>query len=251
MTTRGKYMNIKVMGRDPSILSSLPETTIFTGENFDQMVKKYGTVILKPNKGSGGVGVMKVSRLSEGKYSVHSGTVKKVFTNKADVHLHLIRSTSSRTYIVQRYISLAKINGSPFDIRVMVQRKTGVPWMVTGKLAKVAGPNHIVTNVARSKGYVLPAISALTKTFSSEKSKSILKKLDGICLRAAKKLEEAYGFRTIGFDIAIDQEGSPWILESNSKPAISFFRKLNDKSYYQKILQMAPSKDYLKHFTSM
>ncbi|MEW9674059.1 YheC/YheD family protein [Ammoniphilus sp. 3BR4] len=244
-------MNIKVMGRDPSILSSLPETKIFTSKNFDEMMDQYGTVILKPNSGGGGAGVMKVSRLSGGEYLIHRGTVKKVLSSKEGALGYLIRNTSSRTYIVQQYIPMSTINGRPFDLRVMVQRKKEVPWIITGKLAKVAGPHHIITNVARSKGYVLSATSALTKTFSNEKAESILKKLDEICLRAAKQLEEAYGFKTIGFDMAIDKEGNPWVLESNSKPAISFFRKLNDKSYYRNMLKMAPSKDFGKHFTSM
>jgi len=248
MTIRGKYMNMKVMGRDPSILSSLPDTKLFSNKNFDEMIQKYETVIIKPNAGGGGAGVMKVSRLPEGKYLVHKGAGKKVLSSKAAALRYLEGSTISRRHIVQQYIPLSTIDGCPFDLRVMIQRKKGVPWTITGKLAKVAGANHFITNVARSRGYVLPALSALTKSFSDKKAETILKKLDRICLSAAKQLEIAYGFQTIGFDIAIDQKGNPWILESNSKPAISFFRKLQDKSLYRRMLEMAPSKEYRKHF---
>ncbi|MBP1934498.1 YheC/YheD family protein [Ammoniphilus resinae] len=241
-------MNMKVMGRDPSLLSSLPETKLYTEVNFDMMIQRYETVILKPNRGGGGAGVMKVSRLVGGKYIIQRGAMKKVFSSRASTIGYINQYKSSKTYIVQRYIPLSTIDDSPFDLRVMVQRKKGVPWTITGKLAKVAGTNHFITNVARSRGYILPALSALTKSFSNKKAAAILKKLDRICLSAAKQLEAAYGFQTIGFDIAIDQKGNPWILESNSKPAISFFRKLQDKSFYRQMLDMAPSKDYRKHF---
>jgi hypothetical protein len=144
---------------------------------------------------------------------------------------------------------MCKVNGRPFDLRVMVQRKKGIPWTITGKLAKIAGPNHIITNTARSKGYVLPALNALTKTFSRKQSELILNRLDQICLHAAKQLGKAYGIRTYGFDMAVDHNGDTWVFEANERPAIAFFRKLKDKSYYHKILATAPTKDYHKHFT--
>lgn len=249
MRKRGKLAYGQVMGRDPFVRPSLPETKMFSGESFDQMINRYGAVIVKPNWGLGGQGVMKVSRLSNGKYLIHYGMNRQVFSSKTAALVRLRQYISHRPYIVQRYISMCKVNGRPFDLRVMLQRKKGIPWTVTGKLAKVAGPNRIITNTARSKGYVLPAMSALTKTFSRRQSELILNKLDQICLHAAKLLGKAYGLRIYGFDMAVDRNGNTWVFEANERPAIAFFRKLKDKSYYHKILATAPTKNYDKHFT--
>ncbi len=249
MTKRGKHANIQVMGRDHSIRASLPETRIFTSKSFYEMLNRYVTVILKPNFGTGGAGVIKVSRLHDGKYSIHFGTTKRVLKGQKAALVYLRRFTTAKSYIVQRYISLAKVNGRPFDLRVMVQRKNGVPWTVTGKLAKVAGPNRIITNVARSNGYVLSAMNALTRTFSTKQSAAILENLDRICLHASRQLGMAYGRRTLGFDMAVDQKGEIWVLEANPKPAIAFFKRLKNKSYYRKILLLAPSTSYGRHFT--
>jgi glutathione synthase/RimK-type ligase-like ATP-grasp enzyme len=249
MTKRGKHMNIVVMGHDKSIRSSLPETRLYSSENFNNMINRYGTIIVKPNFGTGGAGVLKVSRLRDGKYSVHYGTSKRIIVGQNAVLSFLRRFTSATSYIVQQYVTLARINGRPFDLRVMVQRKEGVPWTVTGKLAKVAGPNYIVTNVARSKGYALSAMGALTRNFSTKQSAAILGNLDRVCLHAAKQIGIAYGRRTLGFDMAVDKNGKIWVLEANPKPAIGFFKWLKNKSYYRKILKMAPSKAYHWYFT--
>lgn len=249
MTKRGKHMNIVVMGRDHSIRSSLPETQIFSKQSFLTMMDRYGTVILKPNFGSGGAGVIKVSRLSGGKYRIHLGTTTRILSNKSAALVYLRRFTGAKQYIVQRYISMAKVKGRPFDLRVMVQRRAGVPWTVTGRLAKVAGPNWVITNVARSKGYVLTAMNALTRTFPKNKAAAILKQMDKVCLHAARQLDTAYGRRTLGFDMAVDDKGNVWVLEANPKPAIGFFKKLKDKTYYRRILATAPSTSYERYFT--
>lgn len=237
MAMGGKYRNYHVMRRDASLHSALPQTEIFRSDNFHRMIDRYGSVIVKPAYGEKGIGIIKVSYKSGGKYIIHTGAVKKTITGKTAAFAYVKRLTKSKPNIVQRYIALAKVNGRPLDLRVMVQRKEGEPWAVTGKLAKVAGANHFITNVARSKGYVLPAMEALTKTFTRERSSSILKELDSVALRAAEQIGEAYNREIIGFDMAVDDHGKTWIIEQNPKPALSLFLKLKDKSQYRTILR--------------
>ena len=123
MKRPGKLEYSQVMGRAPFVRSSLPETKMFTRESFDQMINRYGTVIVKPNWGSGGAGVVKVSRQSNGKYVIHYGANRQVFPHKTAALFFLRQYISHRTYIVQRCISMCKVNGRPFDLRVMIQRK--------------------------------------------------------------------------------------------------------------------------------
>ena len=250
MRKRGKLSIWSGNGTGYFVRPSLPETKMFSGESFVQMINRYGAVIVKPNWGLGGQGVMKVSRLSNGKYLIHYGMNRQVFSSKQQHWFVLRQYISHRPYIVQRYISMCKVNGRPFDLRVMLQRKKGIPWTVTGKLAKVAGPNRIITNTARSKGYVLPAMSALTKTFSRRQSELILNKLDQICLHAAKHWERHMGLESMAsiWPLTV-MEIHGCLKLTKDRLLLLYFRKLKDKSYYHKILATAPTRNYHKHFT--
>lgn len=235
MSRKGKYANYLVLQRDPSLRPALPQTRQFNSGNFSQMIDSYGSVIVKPTFGSRGVGVTKVSQLGRNRYLIHRGVKQVTRYGKGLAYAYLKQKAGKKPYIVQRYVHLARVNNHPIDLRVMVQRKKGGPWRVTGKLAKVAGANHIITNVHRSKGYVLPTMTALTRTFSRSTASGILAKVNRVGLRAAKRMGRAYGYRKIGFDMAVDRNSKVWILEGNSRPALSLFLKLKDKSQYRMI----------------
>jgi glutathione synthase/RimK-type ligase-like ATP-grasp enzyme len=71
------------------------------------------------------------------------------------------------------YVALAKIDDSPFDIRVIVQRKIGSnEWNITGCYAKVAKTGFFKTNLAAG-GTVLPVEEAIKRS-SIDKSIDIL-----------------------------------------------------------------------------
>jgi hypothetical protein len=238
MARRGKDANMQYMRRDASLRPFLPSTRLFHARSLYQMLRAYGSVIVKPRFGSGGVGVIKVTGLQGNRYAVRYGTSRRVIRGRAALLTHLRRVIRSKPYIVQRCIRLLHIRGRPVDFRVMVQRKTRTAsWKVTAKLAKVAGANHVITNVARSKGYVLPTLRALRTRFSRRRAISIMAGMNHIGLRAAMQVGKTYGWRTIGIDMAIDRKGKGWVLETNSKPNLSLFLKLKNKRLYRNILR--------------
>ena len=61
----------------------------------------------------------------------------------------------------------------------------------------------------------------------------LLSEIDKIALLAGAKLNPKY--RTIGFDIGIDQKGNIWIIEVNFYPVLSMFNLLKDKTMYRTI----------------
>ncbi|MEX2104874.1 MAG: YheC/YheD family protein, partial [Bacilli bacterium] len=152
--------------------------------------------------------------------------------------IYIRKLVGSTPHIVQQYIALAEVGGRPIDIRVMVQRMKSRPWNITGSLAKVAGAKHIVTNVARSKGYVLPTRTALKKTFGNDKKvEKIVSSLNQTSMIAAKQLGKSYSTRKVGLDMGIDTNGKVWIIEPNFDPAFSLFLKLKDKTMYRTIVK--------------
>jgi hypothetical protein len=232
-----KYTKYAVLFREPSLRPALPETLPLTKANMSRLLAKYSKVVAKPSGGSGGAGVMMVSSLGNNRYSVHYGRGSFRFAG-LDKAFAYVRNQVKTSYIVQRGISLARVNGRPFDIRVMVQRSRGGPWVVTGLLAKVAGPGYFVTNILRSKGKVLPLSPAIRLSNAGHlSSAAIIGRIRSVALRAARRLATYYtSQRVFGFDMGIDSNGKVWIIEANLTPQIFLFLKLRDKRMYRTIL---------------
>ncbi len=205
---------------------------------FQQMLAKYKKVIVKPVGGSRGQGVFQVSALGNHLYEVHIENRKYKVRGKRQAFALIKSQVGARDYMVQRCISRADINGRPFDMRVIVQRKTNsTHWVVTAKVAKVAGNGYIVSNIERSKGTILPVGTALRYSSLKGHSPHLLQKnLDRVALQSVFRLRELFpGHRIYGFDLALDRHGRVWIIEGNLFPSRSHFRKLADKTMLRRI----------------
>ncbi|WP_166240817.1 YheC/YheD family protein [Paenibacillus turpanensis] len=234
---RSKYTKYRLLKRSAKISRYLPKTLRMSKKHFRSMLSKYKKVIVKPSVGSKGSGVMSVSSLKGGRYKVQYGKKKKTVSSRQAAYSYIRNKSKNRSLIVQKKIRLAKVKGRPFDVRIMIQRKENRSWVVTGKLAKVAGSGYIITNVNRSGGKVLPLTRAIRSSNIKHKSKTKIKrKLNTLAVRTAVHLSKYYDIRIIGLDVGLDRRGKPWIIEANFKPAKSMFLKLKDKSMYRRIM---------------
>lgn len=222
------------MRQQNDLSTHLPETCLFNEESFWTMIDKYDVVMIKPTRGYQGKGVVQVSYIEEEQYEFHSLYKKYVVKGKHQAFEHLKdHYCSNKHYIVQQKIPLAQINGCPYDIRVMTQRKkNSEKWEVTGTLAKVAAENFVITNYPQ-KIIPLPAAIELSLKGSTEKLHT---EIERVCLTTAEQIGSYYeSTRIFGFDIGLDVEGRVWIIEANLKPSISMFKSLEDLSMYKKI----------------
>jgi hypothetical protein len=232
----GKWSKHQHLVQDERLQEYLPETTLFTPETLWEYTAKYKTVILKPSGGGGGVGIIQVTSLGDDRYSVHAGSSTLSVEGKANTVSYVRSLFRPKPYLIQPRIRLGRIEGRPFDVRIMVQRRKGQPWKVTGWLVKLAGPGFVVTNIARSRGKVLPLETAFRLSDIHE-TPDLLQKLREVALTAADRLGTVYpGLRMIGLDMGIDVNGKPWIIEANFRPALSLFQKLPDRRCYRRIV---------------
>ncbi|WP_274361742.1 YheC/YheD family protein [Paenibacillus thermotolerans] len=233
-----KWAKYKVLRGSGAVVSALPNTAPMSGRTFWSFLARYGTVIVKPSNGEGGVRVIQVASLGGGKYEVHYGRMRRRFASKAAVYSFVCALTRKGIFIVQQKIPLARVGGRPFDLRVMVQRGGGGSWAITGKLAKIAGAGFMITNTARSRGRVAPVTAALRSAgFTAPRIRSIQAKIDRVSVASAKRLRQRYPFlRTVGMDIGVDHRGKVWIIETNFAPAKSLFLRLKDKTMYRRII---------------
>jgi glutathione synthase/RimK-type ligase-like ATP-grasp enzyme len=231
-----KWTKYKLLRKSEELRVNLPETEWLKESTFWRMLNKYEQVIIKPTGSYGGHGVIRFKKLNTSEYELQDGAKKKRFTDQDQVNTFLKKKTG-KNYIVQQRIPLATVNGRPFDLRVMVQRRPHSKWQVTGKLAKVAGAGFIVTNIRMSSGKVVSVEHALKRSqLKSMRSGDLLAKLDKVALKSAAKLGPSYRWvKTMGIDMAFDKEGHVWIIEVNYAPMLELFLKLKDKSIFRRI----------------
>lgn len=232
-----KLYKHEVISKRSKVQKNAPESVIFTKKSLDQMLGKYKELIIKPRYGSQGRGIRKITVQDNGTFHVQYMTKTEVIKNKEELY-RFIKNAELKRYqgfIVQKYISIAKIDGRPFDIRYIVQRKKGdVDWQIIGKYAKLAGEGYFITNLAHG-AKVLTVEDALQQ-INIEKVQNTLNEMDQIVLLATKQLSKHIKSHFIwGFDIAIDNNGEIWIIEANSKPGIKGFQLLGDLETYKKI----------------
>ncbi|EGK07424.1 hypothetical protein HMPREF9374_3707 [Desmospora sp. 8437] len=237
---KDKWLRYLFMEKDNRLIPHLPETHLFTKKSLQEMIDKYGQVILKPAIGSRGFGVIHVSPLKNNRYQIHHENKKTKIQGIKKTYRKLKELTGSRRYMVQKRVQLAQIGSRPFDIRVIVQRKSSSdPWKVTGKMAKVAGKGYIVTNNERSNGSLMTVKRAIQKSSLKHLSlQHILSEIDQVALLSAESLTGRYpDHRIYGLDMGVDQQGQIWIIEANRSPMLSHFRKLKDQRMYRRILK--------------
>ncbi|NOU98578.1 hypothetical protein GC097_00870 [Paenibacillus sp. LMG 31457] len=234
----GKYIFMK---KYKMISSFLPDTRKATLSNIKTMLRMYGSVYLKPDEGTGGHGIYKITE-EKNNFVFHTGSNVRNY-NSLNVLVNSIQKKLIRDkYIVQERIILLKYKNRPFDIRVMLQKNEKGTLDVTGIIGRQAKRNKIVTNY-HSGGTPLPIDTLLKPHLNDESRKQYIQTIESLGKDASAVLSKSYrSKRAFGVDIAIDHKMKPWVLEINTQPDMSIFNTLKNKTMYQRILRYAKIK---------
>jgi len=235
---RDKLDRYHLMKNDEKLAPHLPETDDMTPSAFWELLGKHGVVIVKPNEGRRGQGVIKVTRLENGGYELHHENQIQTVSSRELVTAYLLEKMGFQRYLVQQRIPLVEIDGRMIDFRVIVQRKqTTDPWEVTAKVVKHAGDGYIVSNIARSGGNILFVEDAVEKSSLKQFGVETLSaEIDRVVILASERMCDYFpDHRIYGYDIGVDSNGHVWIIEVNRWPMMSHFRKLEDKTFYKRI----------------
>lgn len=212
--------------QDSSLTRYLPESHLF--KNF-QMLKsmssRHSVVFLKPITGSLGKGIIRISRSGNQSFSCQTtslnGTIRQTFPSIEAVFSSISSKLKQRRYQIQQGLHLIETGGRPVDFRALVQRNNTGAWGVTSVVARIAGSNHFVSNLARG-GSLSRVKEALTKTnLTAVQQRTAAAHLRKAALDIAKGIEtQVKGhFGELGVDLAVDTNGKVWLLEVNSKPS--------------------------------
>jgi YheC/D like ATP-grasp len=221
-----KHEVFDALGHSPNVQSYLPESHLLRNSKIlKSMLTKHSVVFLKPVKGSLGRGIIRIRRGEDGSYhadnTILNGLRKQTHATYSKLVTHLSGKVKSQSYQIQQGIDIMSVNGRPVDFRALVQRGSTGNWGISSIVARIAGNQTFVSNLAR--GGTLSTISgALEKSnLHQHLHSSIASKLRKCAVEIALGIEEQipFHFAELGIDLAVDVRGRVWLIEVNSKPS--------------------------------
>lgn len=242
---RGKLLVCRYLRAHPVTKRVVPPTKTFTLAHLRQMTDRYASVYIKPDIGSMGIGVYKLTSTGNG-YVLYSTSKRKQrrehFSTRSAIYKHIKKQQHNRKLIIQKTILLDTVQGRPYDIRAMVQRKPGRSWVCTGYLVKVGKPDRIVTNYYQGGKIYTLAKWMGKKGWADTHRHTREQELSQTALTISKTLsKQRSGMHEMGIDFAYDQQERLWVLEVNSNhPQFYPLRKL-DRTAFNKMKTYARS----------
>ncbi|CAM4309483.1 hypothetical protein FHS16_000706 [Paenibacillus endophyticus] len=211
-----KWAKTAILLSHSSIAPHIPPTRRFTPNNLRSMLDSHQMVVVKPVVGAGGHGVIKVTRDSGGyAYTYYSQT--KRFASFGALIGALNKQRKGRSYLIQKGIYLATVDGKPIDYRVKYV-KTDNGWVYRAIVGRIAKRGLFVTNLCRG-GTMVTAAEGISKSLSSAQVSEKKNKMRELTVLSTAVLEAKYpGIGQLGFDYGIDKQGKIWIFEVNTRP---------------------------------
>ena len=214
------------LAKDGSLLRYLPESHLFRGYSMlKAMCAKYPIVFLKPVKGSLGKGIIRISRLENGAYQALTaqvgGTRRHTYPSLTKLFSALSGRMKTTRYQIQQGLHLIEIDHRPVDFRALVQKNLAGKWSTTSIVARIAGNQHFVSNLARG-GTLSTVKEAISRSSLQPGMKS---RVDARLRKAALDIAQGVDanlpahFGEFGIDLAVDISGRVWLIEVNSKPS--------------------------------
>jgi hypothetical protein len=155
-------------------------------------------------------------------WEVRYNQKREAFTNEWPEIIR--KKVLNKNYIIQERIPLAEYQGSPFDLRVSVQKNGFGEWQVTGVVGKVAKMGNYVTNVA--KGGTCKTLDELLKNFADLDDNKVYQSIEDFSIKAVTELNKYFpNLADVGLDIGLTTEGIPMFIECNARDLRITFKK--------------------------
>ncbi|MFY0542656.1 YheC/YheD family protein [Brevibacillus sp. H7] len=228
-----KLKKHRILARHQSIRPFLPETHLLNQQTLFYLLRKYPVLYLKPDRGTGGGGIIRIRRGRKA-YHVQAGVTSRIVQDRRKLYSVVTRLTGRRRYLVQQGISMVTIKRRPIDYRLLVL-KPGTSWEVMGIMGKWAAPNKIVTNYCRG-GRPIRLFNSLRRSMgmSEQQCRKTEQRIFALGLQVARAMNP-YSLRELGLDLAIDRNLRIYLLEVNTGPQFKLFRFHADRTLHRKI----------------
>jgi len=231
-----KKSDLYLLKKEPEIMNHLPTTFLLKKiEDLMDFILDKKKIILKPVSLSRGRGIFILELNTNGLilYDYRNNTkVQHTITDMAGLQKLLDEfGILNQEYLYQTYIPLLKVNNRAFDVRVVMQKYNKFKWLCSGIECRVAQENEDLTNIARG-GEAMTLEDVIRSTTQGLSYPAVHKNIVKLCHRFCYLMDKFdKHFAEFGIDIALDEEGYPWILEANIYPSFKGFKVLDYETY--------------------
>lgn len=221
----------RLLERDPAVSRYVPESIMSpTPEQIKDMLDRHSLVYYKPNSGSLGNGIYRLSYIPRSGYYARyrkNGRNALLRFNSFSSLMRTLQARHGRSlrgYVAQQGIRLIEIDGCPIDFRFHMHKNGRNQWVVVGIGAKKAGKGSVTTHL-KNGGSLLTPEQALTRAFGP-RADEVLRHAKNVAITLAEAIESHHQhlLGEIGFDIGIDRDERIWMFEANAKPGRSIFK---------------------------
>lgn len=225
-----KWYIHQMLSDDPITGEFVPETYLSPSiETLYEMLQQHQMIYLKPNKGSLGLGIFRITRHHDKEYycRFHQGekNVLHRFQSLEKLIKHYFGDQHNRLnhYLAQQGIRLVKYEDRPVDFRVHMHKDGEGEWQVVAIGSKAAGFGCVTTHI-RTGGFII-STDKLLETLFDEDAKVIEQNINVAAVEIAQTLEDKIDgpIGELGMDMGVDRNGNVWLFEVNSKPGRHIF----------------------------
>lgn len=230
-TRYGKDSVHLMLAKDPLIRPSLPQTVIANAASIRTMLRYHGDLILKPCRGSVGLGIMRLRRdkfhdhFTYSRSSPSANGWRTLRLPRGNLPLLLRKRIRSLPFLAQQRIPLAEYDGRPYDIRVTVQRGLSGGWEVSGMFAKTSPPHTFVSNIAQG-GSAYPVHEIFGRSLPDIPADLLIERTAHFAIQTACSLSKHMPYAAdFGMDVAVTSEGVLYFIEANGRDQRYGFRE--------------------------
>jgi len=226
--------------KSPLIRANMPETALLTADtDLDEWLRRHKTVFLKPSRGSGGRGILRVERdLRE--YKVTRGNQSETLSGREWRRLidSLLQPDSSK-YLIQQGLSLLAFENRKVDIRVLLHRDANLNWQAVATVPRLGDTGQIVTNLQQGgETRTLDWLTQQTQGIGIElPSRTIIENVAVGAAEAMTRIRPNLAF--LGIDIAPDDQGHLWLLDINPRPGRKVLKDEDKRFAFQCLIGFA------------
>ncbi|TVX98749.1 YheC/YheD family protein [Cohnella terricola] len=211
-----KWLKTNALLSNSYIARHIPPSRLLDRTNLRDMLSRYGVVVVKPVRGGGGIGVIKIEK-SGSSYRLTHQFRSRTFSTFSGLMHGLDRARLNRQYLIQKGIRLATIEGRPIDYRVKHVKERG-RWIYRAMVGRLARRGLFVTNLCRG-GSQITAAQGIRRSLSSRDVVPLKREMRHLTNASTALLERRFpGLGQLGYDYGIDRNGHIWILEVNTRP---------------------------------